>query len=625
MALLAVYANHFDNGFYFDDYHTIVENEAIRDLSQWPRFFVDISTFGTMPENRGYRPVVTLLNAIDFALAGGRLDPRVFHLSIFLSYLALGVVLWRFTRELFRRAQARQAELGAFLGTAFYLFHTANAETINYIISRSDSFSTLCVVATLMLYQEGLARRYFVYLVPLVIGLLTKEVVVTVVPLLWLYTLFFELRWQPTEMTQREGWKKLGTATLSALPVALVGVGMTLFSLLVMGDPNRLSGGLPHSRWDYFTTQFVVVAHYLKNFVLPVGLSADPDFRVSALWSGAKVAGLAILLLLSAVGVVASTRRSWQPVSFGIAWFFLTLAPTSSFNPMHQVANDHRTFLPYIGLTLAVGWLVSEHCSQRNKRGLIALCLLILLGHAYGTFRRNQVWDSDELLWGDAVLKYPNNGRALMNYGLVFLKRGEFLQAERLFQRALAERPTWTYSHINMAIVQGELGRHREAEEYFRAALQYGRNNPEPYLYYARWLSKRGRAAEALEHLKSGLEVSPKHVGLKQFRRNLEQEWERETELLEQRIAQKPTAADLVQLSLLRYQKSDYQGCLEACRRALLIDPREARAYNNICSAYIKLEMWPEAVRAGEQAVKMDPEFDLAQNNLDYARARLNR
>ena len=35
---LLVYANHFDNGFYFDDSHTIVENHYIREIRNIPLF-----------------------------------------------------------------------------------------------------------------------------------------------------------------------------------------------------------------------------------------------------------------------------------------------------------------------------------------------------------------------------------------------------------------------------------------------------------------------------------------------------------------------------------------------------------------------------------------------------------
>lgn len=37
--LIAAYANHFENGFHFDDYHTIVNNLYIRNIHNIPAFF----------------------------------------------------------------------------------------------------------------------------------------------------------------------------------------------------------------------------------------------------------------------------------------------------------------------------------------------------------------------------------------------------------------------------------------------------------------------------------------------------------------------------------------------------------------------------------------------------------
>jgi len=61
-----VYLNHFDNGFYFDDYHTISNNKSIRNLKNIPEFFTNGKTFSSLPTNQAYRPMITLMNAIDY-------------------------------------------------------------------------------------------------------------------------------------------------------------------------------------------------------------------------------------------------------------------------------------------------------------------------------------------------------------------------------------------------------------------------------------------------------------------------------------------------------------------------------------------------------------------------------
>src|ERR1017187_6221042 len=100
LMLCAAYSNHFTNDFEFDDSHTIVQNEYIRHIKNLPLFFTDIKYFGTNVNNQTYRPIVVSLNAIDYWLAGG-LNPVYFHADIFVSYIALLVLLFFLFKSIF--------------------------------------------------------------------------------------------------------------------------------------------------------------------------------------------------------------------------------------------------------------------------------------------------------------------------------------------------------------------------------------------------------------------------------------------------------------------------------------------------------------------------------------------
>ena len=140
VAVIAAYANHFFNGFHFDDFHAIVNNTYIRSLRNIPRFFIDGTTFSSLPTNQSYRPVVSTSLAIDYFLGHGR--PFFFHLSTFLLFLLQGVVMYSLYLAIFDRSQRDSANrYVALIAVAWYLLHPANAETINYIIARSDSLS----------------------------------------------------------------------------------------------------------------------------------------------------------------------------------------------------------------------------------------------------------------------------------------------------------------------------------------------------------------------------------------------------------------------------------------------------------------------------------------------------
>lgn len=631
VGLTATYWNHFDNGFYFDDIHTIVNNEYVHSLDYLPEYFTGIEAFGTMPTNRGYRPIVVLLNAIDYQLAGGKLDQVVFHISIWFWYLVQGLLLYLFIAKMFVSVMPeRDMRFPALLTTAFYMFHTGNAETVNYIISRSDSFSATMMLAGFVLFQHERTRKFQLHLLPFIIAMFTKEVSFMFVPLVGLYHYFFMNDGDLLGLKTIRGWKKAGSSLLVILPIAVVGVGLLAMNLLYMTDTARLSNGLTHPRMDYFTSQFVVVARYIGNFVLPTDLSADPDLKVTAGFSSAKLWGFLIIGILHALAIYSLIKKQLLPIGFGIAWFFICLAPTSTLNPMYQVANDHRAFLPYIGLCISVGWGFYLLYDRRPalKKAILALTFIAICGHAYGSYQRNEVWGSEETLWRDATIKSPNNGRGLMNYGLVLMRKGDYKDAEPYFEKAVELLPYWPYSNVNMAILKSAMGKDDEAKTYFETALRYGSDNPEPYYYYAKWHFKRGDSESALDLLQRGHDVSPKHTNINQFLGRLQTMGvspEDRAERLRTLAEKTPSADNYLNLSLALYKSKDYNGCIAACKRALTFNPEYALAYNNMCSAYNQMQQWDAAIDACQQALQIDLDFERAKNNLNWAKKELKK
>ena len=96
-----IYSNHFKNPFFFDDSHTIVTNSAITDLTNWTTFFTDATTFSSLPANRAYRPMITLMNAIDYFMAG-KLDASYFHYHIFVWFLVTVVLFFILSKKLYQ-------------------------------------------------------------------------------------------------------------------------------------------------------------------------------------------------------------------------------------------------------------------------------------------------------------------------------------------------------------------------------------------------------------------------------------------------------------------------------------------------------------------------------------------
>jgi tetratricopeptide (TPR) repeat protein len=509
IATTVTYSNHFFNSFHFDDSHTIENNVYIKNIRNIPLFFRDGATFSSLPTNQSYRPVVTTTLAIDYRLGKGLRNTFYFHLSTFVLFLAQGACMYFLYLGIFR-ASLRQEwnRPAALFAVAWYLLHPAGAETINYIIARSDSLSTFFVVLSLVLFiHSPPCRRFHLYLVPLAAGCLAKPVAAVFAPLLLAYVLLFEENPSRTDPFR----KTLPSFAFCLLLLAFIGY---------MEPPTWTPGGA--SRYQYIITQPYVILRYFTTFFLPFWLSADTDWKPLASVADVRfVAGSLFVAALLFIAVVAARKDRFRPVSFGILWFLVALLPTSLI-PLAEVTNDHRVFFPYVGLALAVSWAILLALERWKKsvppdrafhRWAAAGIALLLAAYAYGTYQRNAVWRSEETLWRDVTRKSPGNARGLMNYGLALMGKRDYRGAERYFTDALRQSPSYPYLHVNMGVLKAAIGEPGEAERFFRNAIALGPGYPECYFHYARFLKDGKRYDEAAGNLETALKLAPAHLG----------------------------------------------------------------------------------------------------------------
>ena len=86
--------------------------------------------------------------------------------------------------------------------------------------------------------------------------------------------------------------------------------------------------------------------------LLPVRQNLDYDIAPSrSLFEPTVILSGLFLLALVVLAVWLSKRM--RLVSFGILWFFIALAPTSSFLPIIDVMFEHRLYFPSMGFILA--------------------------------------------------------------------------------------------------------------------------------------------------------------------------------------------------------------------------------------------------------------------------------
>jgi tetratricopeptide (TPR) repeat protein len=639
--VIVAYTNSLPNSFHFDDSHVIENNVYIRSLVNVPRFFADASTFSSLPANASYRPLVSATLALDYAIGRG-LVPRQFHRTQIALLLLLGLLLTFFYNAVLSEVRAGENRLMALFTSALFCVHTANTETLNFISARSELLSVLGVIASFLLYMNvPRARRTGLHLAPMAAGALAKVHAVMYAPLLFVYVWLFQLEEASPRVRLREAVK-------STWPSFVVAALSYLFVSHMDGPRWTLGGG---SRLAYAWTQPFVWLHYARLFVLPIGLTADTDWQPFAGWFDTRaIAGDLFIVMLIAIFVRASRARETRPVAFGVAWFAIALAPTSSLVPFSEVANEHRLFFPFVGFALAAVWsivlagrtLFAGVAPGRRRHAMAVAAIAVLVAHGIGTWDRNRVWRSEASLWLDVTRKSPGNGRGLMNYGLTRMQEGDLLGARDAFERATLLTPNYSTLEVNLGVAYGALGQRPAAETHFRRALEIA-PDADGHYYYGRWLAGAGRGPEAIAHLRQAVSISPARLDGRDLLMQLEAAAGEDSSLVtlardtlaldpghagaaayargESPVARRATTTEAAMAAgLSALAGGRFDDAAECFRHMVRLNPRSADGWNNRGWAQLQLGFAPAAVASFERAVAIAPGFELARNNLSLAR-----
>jgi tetratricopeptide (TPR) repeat protein len=500
-------------------------------------------------------------------------------------------------------------------------------------------------------------RKYYLYVIPAVIGVFAKETVLVLIILLFFYNLLFERKLSVGDLFKGKNFKIVLNTVWILLPVFLAVAAVQYYTLSAITHIP----GITNPAGYYWLTQTYVWLHYFISFFFPLNLSADTDWAVILNVFDIRVlGGIAFLIVFIVAIFKTSAKPETKPVAFGLIWFAASLLPTS-LAPFAEVTNDHRMFFAFVGLSLSIVTWIGLWLKKREKQIAIntryqtlifSAALVILALNAYGVHQRNSVWRTEESLWYDVTVKSPNNGRGLMNYGLSQMAKGNFNTALDYYERALPMLPTYSTLYINIGIAKGAKGLHTEAEQNFKMGIFFAPNAFDPYVYYARYLKENKKYEEAKVMAEKALQLNPQSILtlqiLMEIYNNLSL-WEQLEATANQNLAILPndpialqyldaarkkdkiatasagnagkahTPEDLLNLSLAFYNMGMYEKCIEACEKALELKPDYAGAYNNISAAYNKLEQWEKGADAARKALKLDPNNQLAKGNLAWA------
>lgn len=506
LAVVAAYAASLNSPFLFDDADAVVENTSIRKVASW-RIFSPPQD-GTTTSGR---PLVNASYALNYAWTGTR--PWSYHaVNVALhgcaALLAFGLLRRTFQSvPLASRVGPRATGL-AFAAALLWAVHPLLSETVIGIAQRTELLCALACLAALYAFVRSTepgarAKGWAASAVAAsAAAMASKEVAVALPVLVFLYDRTFLAGSFST------AWKLRRGVHLAIAATWLLLAWLVWMSGGTRGDAAGL--GLGVSSWSYLLRQCEALVLYLRLAAVPYPLVVDYGSGVVSSWTEVIVPGAAVLLLLTGTAWALVKRPA---LGFVGAWFFVLLAPSSSFVPLvTQTVAEHRMYLPLLGLVALASVLIGP----RLGRASIGVLPLLAVAAIAGTISRSRDYRSPLALYASAVAHCPGSARAQNNLGVALQEAGRLAEADPHFAEAVALDPAYDDAWYNWGSGLLEQGKPHEALAPLQRAVSLRPRSTRAWVVLGDAQLQAGQTEDAAHAYETALRLQPDTPALEQ-------------------------------------------------------------------------------------------------------------
>jgi tetratricopeptide (TPR) repeat protein len=371
----------------------------------------------------------------------------------------------------------------------------------------------------------------------------------------------------------------------------------------------------------------VAYARYISKTFWPEDLALP--YPHPAQWPVSEVV-LAAALIIALSGAALWRFRRLPFLFVGWFWFLILLAPMTGLAHFGSPwMADHFTYLPLVGLFVALAWggaRLLRRLDLPEKSGLVA-ALLALTSCAAFTVHQLGYWQNSERLFTHTLAVTQNNyvaqlnlgaylydkGRldeaashlaqaleiqpddpvALNRMGSIWARRKNFAQALQYYQAALRVQPDFTDAHNNLGVAYRNLGRTEDAIREYREALRGAPDNSEAHNNLANLLVAQGNIDQAIIEYRLALRANPRLIEA------------------------------LNNLGLVLADKGQVVEAVNSYRKALDIKPQDPALHENYGDLLARMGKNQDSARQYRQALLLSPNDPEAHFGLGRALARL--
>ncbi len=382
---------------------------------------------------------------------------------------------------------------------ALFAVHPMHVESVAWITERRDVLSTPLLLLAVWAYvrhaRAGGQRWawYAAFLALYALSLSAKATGMTM-PVALLLLDVWPLR--------RSGGARL---VVEKVPVAVLALATAILAAAAQRAVGAASSLADLSVADRLANAVVTTVLYIAKLAVPTGLSAlypHPGTRPLP----AVVAAGGLLALVTLFAWRQRRRRPYLIVGWG--WFLVTLLPTSGvLQSGKQAMADRYTYVPSIGLLVAVVWAVADLAAPAVRAGISAV---VVIAFAAVAGRQVGYWRDTETLFARAAAVTDDNAVADVALGRIALARGQADEAEAHFRRAVIEQPGDAQAWAALGDFSLSHGAPADAADQFARAVELLPSVAAFHVAHARALATLpGRRAAAIDECRAALAIDP--------------------------------------------------------------------------------------------------------------------
>ena len=569
-----------------------------------------------------WHPLTLLSHMLDCELFG--LNARGHHLTSLLLHLANVWLLFEILRRM-TRGHAGSVGASAFVAALFGI-HPTHVESVAWIAERKDVLSGFFFLLTLGAWHRWTQAppgkhlsRYLLVLLAFACALLSKPMVVTLPCVLLLLDIWPLGRLRAGEIRSvRELWAGLRPLLVEKVPLFILSAASSAVTVHTQqGSLATLAAVSAGRRVGNALVSYLI---YLGKMFWPAKLAAFyPLPGTVPLWKT-----LAAGALLAAVTALAVWRLRRQPyLAVGWLWFLGMLVPVIGLVQVgRQAMADRYTYLPSIGLFLAVAWGMAEVIARRRlpRMAVAGGALAVIAALSVAAHAQVKTWKDSLTLFRHAIEVTENNYLAHLNVAVALSRQGNEAEALRHFREVLRLQPNLADAHAALATGFRRWGRPAEALPYARRAVQLKPERAHFHHTLAMILGDLGRKDEAIAELRKAVERSPRLADARYGLGLLLQEKGRTDEALEHYRAALQANPDLADLyaptATLLARKGELVEAVRLYQEAVRRRPTPS-AHFNLALTLERMGRKAEARRHYEQALALDPGLEAARQRLE--------